>query len=336
MRRLVSGTVLFAIAMALIHPVPGAEQTNTSFWRKVVGVPTADPVKKRIPGNMRFSQYTGFDSFLWETSIGALADTSYKLPVYRSWPSRRYVVIGDVRHEDPRKEWHEGELRDAVKAAQILGGEAVIIRHGSEAGVQALTGLSDNRRFYSQPEQTALVIRWQTEDEIQTQLKRERALVERLKKEEPAFESSLDSSEQTASLAIKYLLRSGTKDDSPEFFSKFLALMKSIDRKSDGLSGQWLFKAILKSGGITTQSDRDFVGIASVQVEGDNVAIISVRGDTEANFSGKQSGGGLTGQIGIGGYSSKAVGVAVPRKISITFQSTTQSGTLQGTLILQR
>jgi len=281
---------------------------------------------------MRFSEYTGYDALDWETSVGALSDTSYKLPVYRGWPSRPYVVVGDVRHQDPRKQWEEGEIRDAVRAAQAVGGDAIIIRHGSESGVQAITGTANTGGVYSRSETTGLVVRWQTEAEIQARYKRDQRLLERLKASQP----QLLMSEQTGSLAVKYLLRTGVKDSAPEFFPSFLALVKRIHRTNDMLSGQWLFKAVVKTGGIVSQTERSFMGIATVRVDGESIAIVSVEGETEANFSGQQNSGRLNGQIGIAGISAKAEGVAITEKISVTYQSVTQSGTAQGTFVLQR
>ena len=98
---------------------------------------TNKPVK--MPGDMRFSEYTGADYLEWETSVGALADTTYDLPVYRGWPSRAYAVIGDIRHRDPRKEWNEGEFRDAIKGAKRLHADAIVIKLTSESGVGAIT-----------------------------------------------------------------------------------------------------------------------------------------------------------------------------------------------------
>src|SRR5688572_28311982 len=76
-------------------------------------------------GAMRFSEYTGHDKLDWETSSGALADTSYDLPVYKSWPSKPYVLLGEIYHLNERQEWREGEIRDAVKGAKKVGGEAI-------------------------------------------------------------------------------------------------------------------------------------------------------------------------------------------------------------------
>ena len=286
----------------------------------------------KIPGHMRFSEYTGYDAFDKETAVGALSDTSYKLPLYRSWPSKAYVVIGDVRHQDPRKGWREGEYRDAIKAALAVGGDAVILRQGSEAGVSTITGTASPSGVFAIPETTALVIRWQTEDEMRLRKRSDQALYEKLKTAYP----NLGANEETGSVAIKYLRRRGVKDSAPEFFEQFVELFKRLRQTNDMLTGQWLFKATIKTGGIVSQTDRSFMGIAQIKVERESVAIVSIEGDTEASFSGTQSSGRLTGQLGLHGFSTKAEGVVIGDKISLTFQTTTQSGTVQGSFILQR
>jgi hypothetical protein len=54
------------------------------------------------------------------------------------------------------------------------------------------------------------------------------------------------------------------------------------------------------------------------------------------NFTGTYSKGRLTGQVGIGGFSTKCDGAAVNNKISLSFQSVTTDGTVRGNVSLQR
>ena len=287
--------------------------------------------KGSIPGDMRFSNYTGYDAYDWETAVGALAEASYKLPVFRGWPNKPYIVLGDVRHQDRRKQWEEGEWRDAVQAARAVGGDALVVRRGSEAAAAATTGTA-TAGVYAQPETSALIIRWQTDEEIQGQRQRDQALLEQLKAAEPA----LMVSDLTGAFAIKYLLRSGLQDSSPEFFPKFVQLVKRIHRTNDSYSGQWLFKAMLKSTGIAAQNERTVMGIAAVTADGNALAVVSLEGEAEASFWGRQTGNQLNGQLGLAGNSAKAEGVVVGDKISLTFQGVAQNGTIQGTFVLQR
>ena len=290
-----------------------------------------------MPGDMRFSEYTGADYLEWETSIGALADTSYNLPVYRGWPSRAYAVIGDIRHRDPQKEWHEGEFRDAIKGAKKLGGDAIVIKLTSESGVGAITGTigKGTARGLSAAhyETTALVIRWQTDDQVQKRVERD----ERLRKQLLTAKPNLDVNSQTAALAIKYLLQSGVRENAFDFYERYEQTMTRISPLSmSDLSGEWVFKAVIKEKGIISESEDQFLGMASVRADGENVAIVSTAGKVEINFSGQNMKGRLNGQIGIAGISTASQGVAVDDKISLTYQTLTPKGIAQGTLVLQR
>ena len=102
------------------------------------------------------------------------------------------------------------------------------------------------------------------------------------------------------------------------------------------LSGEWLFKAIIKKEGIVSESEDQFLGIASVHADGENIAIVSTTGKVELNFSGQNTKGRLNGQVGIAGISTASQGVAVNDKISLTYQTLTPNGIAQGTVILQR
>ena len=290
-----------------------------------------------MPGDMRFSEYTGADYLEWETSVGALADTSYDLPVYRGWPSRAYAVIGDIRHRDPRKEWHEGEFRDAIKGAKRLHADAIVIKLTSESGVGAITGTigKGTARGHSAAhyETTALAIRWQTDGEVQKRTQRDESLVKKILIARP----NLDVNSQTAALAIKYLLQSGIREDAQDFYAKYEETMTRISPQAVGdLSGEWLFKAVIKKEGIVSESEDQFLGIASVNADGENIAIVSTSGKVEMNFSGQTTKGRLNGQVGIAGISTASQGVAVNDKISLTYQTLTPNGIVQGSVVLQR
>lgn len=295
---------------------------------------TNKPVK--MPGDMRFSEYTGADSLEWEVSIGALADTSYELPVYRGWPSRAYAVVGDIRHKDSRKDWQEGEIRDAIKGAKRLRADAIVIKLTSESGVGAVTGTIGKgtaKGSIAHYETTALVIRWQTEAEVQKRAERDAHLRKQLLVAKP----NLDVNSQTAALAIKYLLQSGARENAAEFYDKYEQTMMRISPQSMGdLSGEWLFKAIIKEKGIVSESEDQFLGMASVRAEGENVAIVSTAGKVEMSFSGQNVKGRLNGQVGIAGISTASQGVALDDKISLTYQTLTPKGIAQGTVVLQR
>jgi len=52
--------------------------------------------------------------------------------------------------------------------------------------------------------------------------------------------------------------------------------------------------------------------MATVKMEGENVAIISSEGNAEINFNGTYTQGRLSGQLGIAGFNAKCDGAALP------------------------
>lgn len=278
-----------------------------------------------------YSEYSGAYRE-WPNSSESMAETSHELPVYRTWPNKPYEVLGSLRHEDPRKEWRTGEIKDVARQAKKKGGTAIIIRYGSEDGVAAATGFSGDAAFVrAQP--TALVIRFLSEAEIAERDRRRNALFKDVIRRNPA----VGFSEDTGIIAIKYLLQSGIKETAPDFESRFTELMTRVRPTTVGdVSGEWLFKASLKTSSLTASDERSYFGVAAVKHDRTNFVVVSRQGKVEFNFSGSVQGGKVDGQLGIANLSSKADGVLLDQKISITFQSLTGSGTAQGTVVLQR
>ncbi len=54
------------------------------------------------------------------------------------------------------------------------------------------------------------------------------------------------------------------------------------------------------------------LGMATVKMEGENVAIVSSEGNAEFNFNGTYIQGRLSGQLGIAGFNTKCEGAALP------------------------
>src|ERR1044071_4768199 len=85
---------------------------------------------------MRYSQYTGkggvWPAGIWPLGSGTMAETSYRIPVYRGWPERPYKVLGSIRFEDPNKYWDDGIISKAARVGKRKGGNAINIRQGSE------------------------------------------------------------------------------------------------------------------------------------------------------------------------------------------------------------
>src|SRR5437773_1008055 len=121
--------------------------------------------------SMRYSEYTGHDasSYLgtWPIGSGAMAETSYAIPVYRGWPEKPYQVLGSLSFPDPNKGWDDGIVSAAAHEAIHHKGNAIIIRQGAEFGVSQIAGAkNDPLVLWSNYQTTALVIRWLTPREI--------------------------------------------------------------------------------------------------------------------------------------------------------------------------
>ncbi len=124
---------------------------------------------------MRFSEFSGRNRS-WPVASGAMAEKQFAVPVYRGWPERPYHVTGSIRFEDPQKYWDDGIIKMAASMAKGRGGDAIVMRYGSEYGVGMITGAIGDPKVMSMNQITALVIKWKSQSEIAS----EEASVDRL------------------------------------------------------------------------------------------------------------------------------------------------------------
>jgi hypothetical protein len=231
--------------------------------------------------------------------------------------------------------WNDGDIRLAVSAAKQHGAEAIIVRQGAEFGVSKIAGAKNDPLVLSSPYQTTvLVIKWLTEQEIAEQQTLIKDWSERYYLKHPDLLVNRD----VGHLVIFYLVQSGLDIKRDETFDRFIATLGRITgRGPESIAGEWIFRAAISEGtAITGGEERGSLGLASISVEGDNVAIVSKEGKMEVNFSGTLTKGRLQGQIGIGAFSAKCEGASTPDKISISFQSLTPDGVVRGNVVLQR
>jgi len=264
-----------------------------------------------------------------------MAETSHAVPVYRGWPEKPYVVLGSLSMEDPNAEWDDGDISAAAAEAKKRGGEGIIVRRGAEWGVSKIAGTGNAPLVLASPYQTtALVIRWMTEKEITDKRMRLDLLLKEFAEGNPAVSANRTVGE----LALIFLAQSGFGLDSPEMGSRFIETMKKlISREPETLAGEWIYRVSESfSTALSGEDERTALGLASVSVEGENIAIVSSAGGMELNFSGTLSKGRLSGQIGVGGVSTKCEGAVMSDKISVSFQSFTPDGTVRGNVVLQR
>ncbi|MHB8523204.1 MAG: hypothetical protein ACYDH9_20965 [Limisphaerales bacterium] len=288
---------------------------------------------------LRYSEYTGHDAGshlgTWPTGGGSMAETSYAIPVYRGWPEKPYQVLGSLSFPDPNARWDDGIINAAAKEAKKRKADAIIIRQGAELGVSKIADARTDPLVVSSSDQTtALVVRWLPEQEIRA---RELRVVEFLRRFS-ANEPTVSANRNVAEMVIVFLLQRGFDLNSPEFFDRFGETMtKLVSRTPESLAGDWVFRATLSVSTLLSGGDeRNSLGLATVSVDGEHVAIVSNEGRVEMNFAGTMSSSRVTGQIGIAGFSVKCEGVATTDKISINFQSLTPDGTLHGNVVLQR
>ena len=288
--------------------------------------------------NLQYSEYTGGDagSYLgtWPVGQGTMAETRFAVPVYRGWPEKPYRVLGSLTHPDPKARWNDDFFAAAASQAKKLQGDAVIIREGAEFGISKIADTTRQPLVLTSAKQTtALVVHWLTPHEIDEQ----NLLLDDLLKRS-SVEPRVSANRTVGHLVIRYLLQSGSDLKSVELQDRFIETMRRlVPSATDGLGGDWIFKASEVVGTVLGGNDEEtFLGLASVSVDGENIAIVSSGGGVELNFSGMLSKGRLTGQIGVGGVSSKCEGAATAEKLSISFQSLTPDGMVRGNLTLQR
>ena len=263
-----------------------------------------------------------------------MADTSYAVPVYRGWPERHYRILGSLSFPDPNARWNEDFFGAAAKRAKQLNADAIVVRQGAEFGVSKIAEAKNDPLVISRSQQTtALVIRWLTPQEI----KDRGLLVDELLKRFAANEPGVAANREVAVLVTIFLSQQGYDLKTAEILDRCdETLRKLVSRGPASPAGDWIYKATVSLTTLSGGDERNYLGLASVSVDGENLAIVSSAGGLEINFTGTLSKGRLSGQIGVGGFSAKCEGAATPEKMSISFQSLTSDGTVRGNVVLQR
>lgn len=285
---------------------------------------------------MRYSQYTG-QKKTWPTASEAMAETQYKVPVYRGWPDRPYTVLGSLRFVDPNKYWDEGVMNMACDMARKKGGDAIVMRDfGTESGVSVTIGSAADKGLSFRNDVTALVIKWKSPQEIAAERATLEKLTGRLKHEHP----DLAARKELVELATEYVRFQGIDLNSEEANQQLQqALTEVVNSPKEGPS-TWLFRGTVRHGGLTTSWSDTVYGLATVSSTGENLTIFSSSDRSDLTFSGSLKGGRLAGQIGFSTgstiISGKADGVYTDQKIALTGQGQTPDGTYQGSFSFSR
>ncbi len=281
---------------------------------------------------MRFSQYSGSGKS-WPVVQESIAETSFSLPVYRSWPDKPYEIIGSVRFEDPNQDWDDGVIGDAVAAAKKRHGNAIIIRHGSEFGVGGRVGTAEDSSVWSNNQVTALVIRWRTREALEA----EAVALERFKEQFRSTYASLAQNDSLFESAIDYLHWQGIKLESEGAADKLSQILSEIQSSKEGeLNGKWLYRCNVRLSRLTSSTTDALYGMGLVTLKDGVLTIVSTQGQGEVTFSGTYDKGRLTGKMGIGSNSINCDGVGSQEKISVSGQGQVADGIIQANLVFLR
>ena len=289
-----------------------------------------------------FSKYTG-DPREWPTERESLAEegTGYAVPVYRTWPSKPYEVLGSIRYQHPWRWWKDSTIKSAARLAKRNGGEAMVIRYGEEVGVTGSVTDAKTQGTRQRKAVTGLVIRFLSDEQI---AKREAAEAEKKKQKSAYWQDwefrhpGASFSEDARDVVVAFLANTGISPVSEEFRAKADDILQRISQRGQAgdLSGEWVCKAHVKAGGIASSTEKDYFGLAKVEQTGPNLTIISTAGNLEMTFTGSTSEKAIAGSLAIAGILSKAEGVAMDEKISLTFVVQLPNGVAQGNVAIQR
>jgi hypothetical protein len=303
---------------------------NYRFFRFILALLLAATMMACSP--MRYSQYSGSRQF-WPVVQEALAETSFSLPVYRSWPDKPYEIIGSVRFENPNQYWDDGVISDAVGAAKSKGGNAIIIRYGSEFGVGGNIGAAEDPSVWSQNQITALVIRWKS----QSAQEAEAAALRRFKETFRSGHPELSKNGTLLDSAIEYLQWQGLSLDSGAAATKLAEILEEMQKSGAGeYNGKWLYRCQVRRSRLTSSFGDSFYGIALVTLKEGVFTVVSTQGPAEVTFSGNFDNGRLTGKMGIGTASINCDGVGSKEKVSLSGHGQVADGTIQASLIFLR
>ena len=283
---------------------------------------------------LRYSQFRG--SQAWTTTSGTMVEQR-AIPVYRGWPDKPYIVIGSIRFQDPNVQWNDGDTDRAAHLGKNKGGDAIIMRVGSEFGVGLTTGAANDPSVFGNGQISALVIKWKPESQIAAEQAGIDKCWKRFKNEHP----ELTVNRETVALVAEYVswLGMGIETDSGEQKAQQV-LSEIVNQSKDNKSSKWLLKGTVRSSALTSSWTDAIYGIALISQTDEKITIVSSSNGNDINFSGTIKDGQVSGQLGVsaGGTiaSAKAEGVMMNDNISLTSQGQTSGGIFQGSFTFSR
>jgi hypothetical protein len=239
------------------------------------------------------ARYTEFPALsAWPITESAIADTNYATPAYRAWPPRLYRVVGSIQTAGRRHEWKPPEIARVAHLAKSRGGDAVILRDGSQWDA---IGHAAALRHVVLPSRTAaLVIKWKPEAEVDETVHRLDGFRAYLRRSYPSLH--LESKEDLWKLGMEYITWLGLEIDSQRGTAELEKTLTSLVAPStDSASSKWLFRGTIRENAASAETA--VWGIATVTHDGENVAIFSDDGNVRVTFCG--AGERLIGDFGL-------------------------------------
>lgn len=232
--------------------------------------------------------------------------------------------------------WDDGVINMACSMAREKGGDAIIMRYGSEFGVGMTTGSAVDPKIFTGNDITGLVIKWKKPAEIEAERATLARLTERLKQEHP----ELATKKELIDLAVECVRSQGLNLDSDEASQQLKQMLAAVAEPAKAGQTKWLFRGTVRAGSLTTTMSDTVYGIADVTTSGENLTIVSNSDKSDLTFSGTCKDGRVSGQLSFSAgstiISAKADGVYTDEKTTLTGQGQTPDGTFQGSFSFSR
>jgi len=304
------------------------------------------------------ARYTEFEALSsWPTTKGAVADSSYVVPVYRGWPQRPCRVIGGIQivgwerdrlltsaatRDDGgapsprrRQEWKTSDIARAARTAKGRGGDALILRVQDEW--DAIGQAATARHIVLPPKTAALVLKWKPQAEVEETSHRLEGFRAYLKRAYPALR--LESKNELWELGEEYVTWLGLELDSQPGTAKLEeALTSLIAPSADTVPSKWLFRGTIRENASAVETT--VWGIATMTRAGEKVSIVSTDGDTRITFAGPVKDDGLSGDLscseGPANLSAPAEGTLAQDKIVLNVRAQTDAGRARASFVFLR
>jgi hypothetical protein len=279
------------------------------------------------------SHYSNFSGQrTWPTTKGAMPDTTYVVPVYRSWPDRPYRVSGSIELGKSKNDWRDADTAHAALISKGKGADAMIIESADELGWGSIPGTVRKAQVAPAMEMMALAIKWKSQSEVNGERKAWEALRTRFNTAHPGHELNDDLLE----MSIECGATQGLNLDAPAGLKKLENILNAVTETStNAASSLWLFRGTFHVTALTNSFTKTIYGLATVARTGGDVHLISNLKGADIRFDGSVTDGRLSGVMDISAGAvackAKAEGSLVPNRISMDSRGETENQMVRGT-----